>query len=269
MRFGYPGKLATSVRGRLKRLAQGASPAELALGHDRIGRAVDHAAVAPRRALVPDAGAADRRRTQTVELCGGGVRGRVLPRLRAHVRPQGSARPPHVPGLAAPATLGALTDYDRYREEAERNWPWERWQGALRMARGGAVARRERAPSLVPRPARRAARRRADAPGHRHARRAATPAGGLAIDAEAVAGHAAGPSPCGRSRRRSPKIRRCRRSSSANRRTKAASLIVPPRTFTPGRQLRSMDPGPERRFKLTKLLQRGADFERGAFEETA
>ena len=34
MRFGYPGKLATSVRGRLKRLAGGASPAELQLGHD-------------------------------------------------------------------------------------------------------------------------------------------------------------------------------------------------------------------------------------------
>src|SRR5260221_8401441 len=34
MRFCYPGKLATSVRGRLKRLAAGASPAELQLGHD-------------------------------------------------------------------------------------------------------------------------------------------------------------------------------------------------------------------------------------------
>ena len=34
MRFGYPGKLATSVRGRLKRLAGGANPAELQLGHD-------------------------------------------------------------------------------------------------------------------------------------------------------------------------------------------------------------------------------------------
>src|SRR5687767_13199421 len=33
MRFCYPGKLATSVRGRLRRLAQGANPAELALGH--------------------------------------------------------------------------------------------------------------------------------------------------------------------------------------------------------------------------------------------
>jgi hypothetical protein len=26
-------------------------------------------------------------------------------------------------------TLGALTDYDRYKEDAEKNWPWEGWQG--------------------------------------------------------------------------------------------------------------------------------------------
>jgi hypothetical protein len=31
--------------------------------------------------------------------------------------------------------------------------------------------------------------------------------------------------------------------------------------------LRSMESGPERRFKLTKLILRGADFERVAFEE--
>jgi hypothetical protein len=48
----------------------------------------------------------------------------------------------------------------------------------------------------------------------------------------------------------------------------AATLIVPPRTFAQGRQLRSMNAGPERVFKLTKLLQRGADFERVAFEES-
>src|SRR6185312_1925783 len=34
LRFCYPGKLAASVRGRLKRLATGANPAELQLGHD-------------------------------------------------------------------------------------------------------------------------------------------------------------------------------------------------------------------------------------------
>ena len=54
MRFCYPGKLATSVRGRLKRLAQGASPAELALGHDVSVEQSITLLVAPRRALVPD-----------------------------------------------------------------------------------------------------------------------------------------------------------------------------------------------------------------------
>jgi hypothetical protein len=45
-------------------------------------------------------------------------------------------------------------------------------------------------------------------------------------------------------------------------------MIVPPRTFNPGRLFRSMDPGPERKYRLTKLVQRGGDFERVAFEET-
>jgi len=47
----------------------------------------------------------------------------------------------------------------------------------------------------------------------------------------------------------------------------ADSLIVPPRTFNPGRLLRSMDTGPERKVRLTRLLQRGGDFERVSFEE--
>jgi hypothetical protein len=46
-----------------------------------------------------------------------------------------------------------------------------------------------------------------------------------------------------------------------------ATLIVSPRVFTAGRVLRSVDPGPERKFRLTRLVQRGADFERVAFEE--
>ena len=47
-----------------------------------------------------------------------------------------------------------------------------------------------------------------------------------------------------------------------------ATLIVPPRTFNAGRLLRSMDNGPERKFRLTRLLQRGGDFERVAFDES-
>ncbi len=47
-----------------------------------------------------------------------------------------------------------------------------------------------------------------------------------------------------------------------------ACLVLPPRTFNPSRVLRTLDPGHERRFRLTRLLQRGFDFERAAFEET-
>ena len=44
--------------------------------------------------------------------------------------------------------------------------------------------------------------------------------------------------------------------------------VLPPRTFNPSRVLRSLDAGPDRRFRLTRLLHRGVDFERAAFEET-
>ena len=36
-----------------------------------------------------------------------------------------------------------------------------------------------------------------------------------------------------------------------------ASLVLPPRTFNPSRVLRSLDTGPDRRYRLTRLLQRG------------
>jgi hypothetical protein len=44
-------------------------------------------------------------------------------------------------------------------------------------------------------------------------------------------------------------------------------IVLPPRTFSAGRTLRSVSSGPERRFRLARLVQRGADFERVAFEE--
>jgi hypothetical protein len=46
-----------------------------------------------------------------------------------------------------------------------------------------------------------------------------------------------------------------------------ACVIVPPRTFSAGRVLRTLAAGPERKLRLTRLIQRGADFERATFEE--
>jgi hypothetical protein len=73
MRFGYPGKLATSVRGRLKRLQSGANPAELQLGHDcsaeqcttLLGYLDAHWYQLPRH-VTPGA-------ARSVELCAGGL----------------------------------------------------------------------------------------------------------------------------------------------------------------------------------------------------
>ena len=265
MRFCYPGKLATSVRGRLKRLAQGASPAELALGHD--------VSVEQSITLLSHLDAhwyQSRRRgpgaSQTVELCGGGVAGsyfRVCGRTFDRKDPLGRLT---YQGSQHLATLGALTDYDRFREEAERNLPWERWQGRYEwreaaLSRVGTAHHRWFLEQLVT--LRDDERTRLGMV----TRVALDASGGLSIELKVWPG--------------SPRTVAVRPQSSAfsedpplpvvelcESPDEPVSLIVPPRTFAPGRQLRSMDSGPERRFKLMKLVQRGADFERCAFEET-
>ena len=67
--------------------------------------------------------------SQPVELCAGGVAGayfRICGRTFDRKDPLGRLT---YQGSQHLATLGALTDYDRDRDEAERNLPWERWQG--------------------------------------------------------------------------------------------------------------------------------------------
>jgi hypothetical protein len=127
LRFGYPGKLATSVRGRLKRLQTGSNPAELQLGHDSsaeqcttlLGYLDSRWYQLPRRAPEGPSG--------PVELCAGGLPG-------AHFRVSGRSFERKDPGK--PMSFGEsqqlhvappVEDYDRGREEAEREWPWERW----------------------------------------------------------------------------------------------------------------------------------------------
>ncbi|HXT05187.1 MAG TPA: hypothetical protein VN760_13455, partial [Casimicrobiaceae bacterium] len=45
-----------------------------------------------------------------------------------------------------------------------------------------------------------------------------------------------------------------------------ATLVLSPRAFIPNRIMRCDEPGPVSKFKLTRIVQRGADFERVAFE---
>jgi hypothetical protein len=266
MRYGYPGKLATSVRGRLKRLGGGASPAELQLGHDTstegsvalLSHLDAHWYQLPRHdADVPRA---------ELALTAGGVQAayfRVGGRTFDRQDPLGRMT---FQGAQHLQTLGALTDYDRYKEEAERNWPWERWQGLYeareaRLLRRDATRYRWFLDQLVV--VRDEERTRLG-----HVIRVAFAAPGeLAISVRLWAGH--------------PKSVAVRPISIAFAEElplagiwlaatddEPATLVVPPRTFNPGRLLRSMDPGPERKFRLTRLLQRGGDFERVTFEDS-
>ncbi len=266
MRYGYPGKLATSVRGRLKRLAAGANPSELQLGHDTSAEG----ALALLTHLdahwyqVP-AGDADASPAE-LQLTAGGVQAayfRVGGRTFDRQDPLGRMT---FQGAQHLQTLGALTDYDRYKEEAERNWPWERWPGVYawreaRLLRRDSTGYRWFLDQLV-------VIRDDERTRLGYVTRAAFAAPGeFALSLSIWSGQ--------------PKTVAVRPISIAfaeelpmpslmlvATKEEPASMIVPPRTFNPGRLLRSMDPGPERKFRLTKLLQRGGDFERVAIEES-
>lgn len=264
LRYGYPAKLATSVRGRLKRLAQGASPAELALGHDLTTEqavALLSHLDAHWSHLRPARSAA----SMSVDLCCGGLSGayyRVGGRTFDRKDPLGRLT---YQGSQHLATLGALTDYDRNREDAERTWPWERWQGRYEwreatLMRSQGSAHKWFLDQLVT--LRDDERTRLGCVTR------------IALDGDGVLYASV------RLWSGAPRTIAVRSLQSAfsedppmplielaESPDEPASLVVPPRTFTPGRQLRSMNAGPERRFKLVKLLQRGADFERVAFEE--
>jgi hypothetical protein len=267
MRFGYPGKLATSVRGRLKRLGAGASPAELQLGHDAsVEQCVSLLAHLEQRWCQPQAPAAPTGHDR-VELACGGINAayfRVGGRTFDRQDPLGRLT---FHGTQHLQTLGALTDYDRNKEEAERNWPWERWPGTYAW-REAQLSRREPGhyrwffDQLV-------ALRDDERTRLGHLTRVERGLSGeMSLELHLWPG--------------APRTMAMRTLSSAFNEDppiptillgetpdEPASLIVSPRVFTAGRLLRSLDPGPERKFRLTRLVQRGADFERVAFEESA
>ena len=112
MRYCYPGKLATSVRGRLKRLASRRESRRAATWPRHFGRGFGIAAQASGRELVP----ARRPRRGSHASRTAAQRGRrdggLLPRGWPHLRPPGSARSHDVSGRAAFANVGCV---DRLR----------------------------------------------------------------------------------------------------------------------------------------------------------
>ncbi len=266
MRFGYPGKLATSVRGRLKRLQTGANPAELQLGHDcsveqctaLLGHLDAKWYQSPRRAT-------DEVRS-TVELCAGGVGAayfRIGGRTFERKGPQDRMSFQAAQHLQ---TLVALTDYDRGKEDAERTWEWERWTGTYEwreasVARTSGSHHRWALDQLV-------AVRDEERMRLACVTRVALGANGdLAVSLRLWSGtpRAIPLRPLSTSVAEEPSLPSLLLGEAPDDKP---SLILPPRSFNPSRVLRSLDAGRERRFRLTRLVQRGADFERVAFEET-
>jgi len=266
MRFGYPGKLATSVRGRLKRLQTGANPAELQLGHDcsieqcttLLGHLDARWYQIPRRASEAP--------MKALELCVGGLPAayfRASGRTFERKDPAGRMSYAEAQQLQ---TMGAVPDYDRGRESAEQEWAWERWQGTYEWREASVV--------------------RASDPRHRwmldqlaiarsdgqvrvgFVTRVALGADGqLALSLRLWSGAPKPMSllPLSAASSEDPPLPALMLDETPDDK---ACVVLPPRTFNPSRVLRSLDPGHERRFRLTRLLQRGTDFERAAFEET-
>jgi hypothetical protein len=267
LRFGYPGKLATSVRGRLKRLQTGANPAELQLGHDcsadqcttLLGHLDARWYQLPRR--VADGP------SMPVELCAGGLPAaffRVGGRSFDRKDPSKPMTFDEVQQLQAHAPVA---DYDRGRSEAEHDWAWERWQGSVE-AREATVARNADALHRWSLEQLAIARCGGRIRIGYVARVAFDLPSDLALTLKLWSG--------------APKaiaLRPLSAAGSADALLPAllldetsddkASMVLPPRTFNPSRVLRSVDATTERRFRLLRLLQRGIDFERVAFEQTA
>jgi len=266
MRIAYAGRLSTSVRGRLKRLQTGSNPAELKLGHDcsveqctTLLSYLDWRWYQPTRRQQP----AD---ATTLGLCSGGldaayyrVGGRTFDR-RGPMRPfgDGARNAMHL------VSLDALSDFDRGKEQAERTWAWERWEGRYEwreatLRRKGSAHYQWFLDQLVI--VKDDERIRAGYV----TRIALHDDGELAVTVRLWSG--------------APKAMTMRPLAGALAEAPAMPvlyvgetpddkpcLILPPRTFNPSRVLRPAESGPGRRFRLTRLLQRGADFERVAFE---
>ena len=266
MRFAYPGKLATSVRGRLKRLQGGAGPAELQLGlecsAEQCTTLLGHLDLKWYQASRRSSGTP---RT-TIDLCGGGIGAayfRIGGRTFDRKDPLGRLS---FQGAQHLQTLAALTDYDRGREEAERTWAWEEWAGLYEwteavVTRTSGTQHRWALEQVV------AVRDEERLRLGYITRVAQEMQGEFALSLKLWPGtpRAMAVRPLSTAVGEDPPLPVIMLGETPEEK---ACLILPPRSFNSSRVLRSLDAGPEKRFRMTRLLHRGADFERIEFEES-
>jgi hypothetical protein len=162
------------------------------------------------------------------------------------------------------ATLDALSDFDRGKEEAERAWRWESWEGAYEwreatLARKGSAHYQWSLDQLV------IVRDEERIRGGYVTRIAQAVDGSLSLTLRLWSGVPKALSmrpPAGALVEAPPMPALFLGETPEDK----PCLILPPRTFNPSRLLRTTESGPGQRYRLTRILQRGADFERVAFE---
>ena len=262
LRFGYPAKLSTSVRGRLKRLAGGSTPADLQLGDvtaDAAAALLTH--LESRWHHV--ATGAGRKRSTAIDIAGGGIEAayfRVGGRSFRHVDPLGRDTDP----TKYLQTVGGISDFDRRTEQAERSWPWEKWYGTCQwreasMRHQGAGAYQWFLDQLA------VVRDEGETRLGYVSRVVVEPDGAIALSVALWAGaprvfavRLVNPN-----RTEEPPLAALMLCETPE---EPSTLVMSPRAFIPNRIMRCDEPGPVRKFKLTHIVQRGGDFERVAFE---
>jgi hypothetical protein len=263
IRYSYPDKLANSIRGRLKRLQVGASPGDLRLGYDcGVDECASLLSYLDGCWCQPPKRPADGPQV-VLQLCAGGLDGAFY-RIGGRAFDHDSLK--LLRGAQHLASLDPLSDFDRGKEEAEREWPWERWEGTSELNEAALVRKDPthyhwRMDQLV-----------IIGDGERDrasyvARVVCGEHGELAVTLRLWFGIPraliARPASIAQSDNQPPVPALLLPETPDDK----ACLIVPSGTFNPSRVLRADDGGTERRFRLTRLLQRGVDFERFAFEE--
>jgi hypothetical protein len=263
VRFGYPAKLSVSVRGRLKRLAGGATTAELQLGENVSAEAATTLLTHAESCWHQIAAATGRKRSTAIEIAGGGIEAayfRVGGQSFRHIDPLGRDTDP----TKYLQTVGGISDFDRRKEQAERSWPWEKWYGSCEwreasVRRQGAGAYHWFLNQLV------VVRDEGETRLGHVSRVAVEPDGAIAI---ALALWPGAPkvyavrlvNPVGTEEPPVPALILCETPE------EPTTLVMSPRAFIPNRVMRCDEPGPMRKFRLTHIVQRGGDFERVAFE---
>ena len=262
MRYGSPDKLSVSLLQRQKRLKNGATPPELGLGDNVTAEAAERLLTHLYErwctlSVAQGAPAAG----QQIAVCGGGLYA-IYFRMAGRTFSGESTRDRlSYRSIEDAATFDMLPEHDSRRDQSEKDWPWEAWSGDL-LGFGGSLERAlagnrwQLNQALI---ARDASGRVSCGhvswlgevgdklrigvkfwPGEAGALiiRAVT---GVARDEPAVPAIAL------------PGIGR-----------EPSCLLLPPRYFQAGRRIETSG-APKRSFRLLKLLQRGADFERVAY----